>query len=356
LKEDQPLNKKGGNFSIAWKDMKCMIPKVLITRKIFDEVRATLQKYFEIESNPSDAPFSKDILIQKLKDKNGAIIRLTDRIDDKILSQCGELKILSNIAVGYDNIDIEACTHWGVMVTNTPGVLDDTTADFTWTLILATARRVVEADQYLRSNKWKGWELMDFLGYDIHHKTLGICGLGRIGQGVARRAKGFSMRILYTDIVRASPSVETQLETHYVDKKTLMAESDFITIHVPLTPQTMHYISTDEFSLMKPTTILINASRGPIVNEKTLVQALQKRKIAGAGLDVYEREPQVEPALLQMYNVILAPHIASASRDTRLRMATMAAENLIDGLTGKRPPNLVNEKIFRKFENNPINY
>jgi lactate dehydrogenase-like 2-hydroxyacid dehydrogenase len=324
-----------------------VIPKVLITRKIFDEVSAILKKYFEVEENPSDTPFSKDILTQKLKDKTGAIIRLTDRIDNNTLSHCGELKILSNIAVGYDNIDIEACTRRRVMVTNTPGVLDDTTADFTWALMLATARRVVEADQYLRSNKWNGWELMDFLGYDAHHKTIGICGLGRIGQGVARRAKGFSMRILYTDVVRAS-STEKQLEAYYVDKKTLMAESDFITLHVPLNPQTIHFISDTEFSLMKPTAILINASRGPVIDEKALVQALQERKIAGAGLDVYEKEPQVEPALLQMENVVLAPHIASASRDTRLRMATMAAENLIAGLTGKRPPDLVNEKVFMK--------
>jgi lactate dehydrogenase-like 2-hydroxyacid dehydrogenase len=322
----------------------------LLILKIFDEVRTILKKYFEVEENPSDTPFSKDTLVQKLKDKNGAIIRLTDRIDNNILSQCGELKILSNIAVGYDNVDVEACTRRGVMVTNTPGVLDDTTADFTWTLILATARRVVEADQYLRSNKWKGWELMDFLGYDIHHKTLGICGLGRIGQGVARRAKGFSMRILYTDVVRASPSVEMQLGTYYVDKKTLMAESDFITLHVPLNPQTAHYISAAEFSLMKPTTILINASRGPIVNEKALVQALQERKIAGVGLDVYEKEPQVEAALLQMGNVILSPHIASASRETRLRMAMTAAENLVLGLMGKRPPNLLNDEGYKQRE------
>jgi len=332
-----------------------MITKVLITRKIFDEVRTILKKFFEVEENPNDVPFSGDVLIQKLKDKIGAIIRLTDRIDDNILSQCGALKILSNIAVGYDNIDIEACTRRGIMVTNTPGVLDDTTADFTWALMLATARRIVEADQYLRSNKWNGWELMDFLGYDVHHKTIGICGLGRIGQGVARRAKGFSMRILYTDVVRAS-SAEKELEAHYVDKKTLMAESDFITLHVPLNPQTIHYISDAEFSLMKPTAILINASRGPVINEKALVQALQEKKIAGAGLDVYEKEPQVEPALLQMKNVMMAPHIASASRDTRLRMATMAAENLIAGLTGKRPTNLVNEKILTKFGNNSNNY
>jgi glyoxylate reductase len=182
---------------------------------------------------------------------------------------------------------------------------------------------------------------MEFLGYDVHHKTLGICGLGRIGQGVARRAKGFDMQILYTDLVRASQSVEKALGAIFEDKKTLLAESDFVTLHVPLGPKTTHYISQAELALMKRTAILINASRGPVVDEKALVQALKEGKIAGAGLDVYEREPEVEPELLQMKNVVLVPHIASASRETRLRMATMAAENLVAGLTGKRPPNLV---------------
>jgi glyoxylate reductase len=232
------------------------------------------------------------------------------------------------------------------MVTNTPGVLDDTTADFTWTLLLATARRLVEADQHLRSSQWNGWKLMEFLGTDVHHKTLGICGLGRIGQGVAKRAKGFDMQILYTDLVRATQSVENELGASFVDKETLLGQSDFVTLHVPLGPETTHYISKPELALMRPTAILINASRGPVVDEKALVQALKEGKIAGAGLDVYEREPEVEPALLSMKNVILAPHIASASYETRLRMAMMAAENLIAGLTGKRPPNLVNEEVL----------
>ena len=229
------------------------------------------------------------------------------------------------------------------MVTNTPGVLDDTTADLTWALLLATARRIVESDQYFRSSQWKGWGLMQFLGYDVHHKTLGICGLGRIGQRVARRARGFNMKILYTDVVQAPQNIEKELGIRFVDKKTLLSESDFITLHVPLTPQTTHYISGAEFSQIKPTAILINASRGPVVDEKALVQALQEGEIAGAGLDVYEREPEVDPALVQMKNVVLVPHIGSASRETRLHMAMMAAENLVAGLTGKRPPNLVNE-------------
>jgi len=323
-----------------------MRSKVLITRKIFDEVVAFVKEHFEVEDNQSDAPFSPDQLIRRLQGKAGVITLLTDRIDEPLLSQCLHLKIVSNVAVGYNNIDVEACTRHKVMVTNTPGVLDDTTADLTWALLLATARRVVEADQFLRSLQWGGWKLMDFLGYDVHHKTLGICGLGRIGQRVARRARGFDMHILYTDAVRASSPVEKELGTRFVDKKTLLTESDFVTLHVPLNPQTTHYISTAELALMKPTAILINASRGPVVDEKALVEALQGGKIAGAGLDVYEREPEVEPALLGMENVVLAPHIASASHETRLRMAMMAAENLIAGLTGKRPPNLVNEEVL----------
>jgi lactate dehydrogenase-like 2-hydroxyacid dehydrogenase len=323
-----------------------MRQKVLITRKIFDEVIAFVKSHFEVDDNQSDIPFSPNTLIQRLQKKVGAIILLTDRIDEAVLSQCPGLKIVSNIAVGYNNIDVPACTLHQVMVTNTPGVLDETTADFTWTLLLVTARRLVEADQYLRSSEWSGWKLMEFLGSDVHHKVLGICGLGRIGQGVARRAKGFSMKVLYTDAVRASPTKEEELGVHFVDKETLLSESDFVTLHVPLGPETIHYISKAELALMKPTAILINASRGPVVNEKALALALQDGKISGAGLDVYEREPDVEPALLGMKNVVLAPHIASASYETRLRMAMMAAENLVAGLTGKRPPNLVNDEVF----------
>ncbi len=325
-----------------------MRPKVLITRRIFDEVVAFVREHFEVEDNPADTPFPPEELVRRLQGKAGAIIFLTDRIDENLLSQCPDLRIVSNVAVGYNNIDVEACTRHGVMVTNTPGVLDDTTADLTWALLLATARRVVEADQFLRSLKWDGWKLMEFLGQDVHHKILGICGLGRIGQRVARRARGFEMQILYTDVVRASSSVEEELDARFVDKKTLLMESDFITLHVPLNAQTTHYISTGEFALMKRNAILINASRGPVVDEKALVQALREGRIAGAGLDVYEREPEVEPELIQMKNVVLLPHIASASWETRFRMASMAAENLVAGLRGNRPPNLVNEEVLSR--------
>ncbi|UCD71565.1 MAG: D-glycerate dehydrogenase [Syntrophobacterales bacterium] len=323
-----------------------MKPKVLITRKIFDEVVAFVREHFAVEGNQTDTRLSPEMLIKRLQGKTGAITLVTERIDEDVLSHCPALKIVSNVAVGYDNIDVDACTRRGVMVTNTPGVLDDTTADFTWALLLATARRVVEADHYLRSSKWKGWGLMQFLGYDVHHKVLGICGLGRIGQRVARRAKGFDMEIVYTDAIRVPRSTEEELGARFVDKMTLLSESDFVTLHVPLIPETRHYISMAELTRMKSTAILINASRGPVVDEKALVQALQGGNIAGAGLDVYEREPEVEPALMGMKNAVLMPHIASASHETRLRMAKMAAENLVAGLTGRRPPNLVNNKVL----------
>ena len=329
-----------------------MRQKVLISRKVFDEAIDIVRRYFEVEDNQIDIPFSPEELTKRLQGKTGAIILLTDRIDENVLLRCPDLRIVCNVAVGYNNIDVEGCTRHKVMVTNTPGVLDDTTADFTWTLLLATARRLVEADQFLRSSQWSGWKLMEFLGYDVHHKVLGICGLGRIGQRVARRARGFDMQILYTDVVRAALSVEEELGTRFVDKKTLLTESDFVTLHVPLFPETTHYISHGELSLMKSTAILINASRGPVIDEKALLKALQEGKIAGAGLDVYEREPEVDPALLGMKNVVSAPHIASASRETRLRMATMAAENLVAGLTGKHPPNLVNEDVLQQVGTN----
>ncbi len=321
-----------------------MRPRVLITRKTFDQSVAMIQQYSEVEENTNDIPLSPPILMEKLQGKAGVISLLTDRIDESLLAHCPGLKIVSNIAVGYNNIDVDACTRRRIMVTNTPGVLDDTTADFTWALLLATARRLVEADQHLRSSQWKGWGLTQFLGQDVHHKILGICGLGRIGQGVARRATGFDMQILYTDVNRVP--IEETLGARFVDKKTLLSESDFVTLHLPLSSQTTHYLSSAEFGIMRPTAILINASRGPVVDEKALVQALKEGRIAGAGLDVYENEPKVDPGLIPLKNVVLAPHIASASYETRLRMATMAAENLIAGLTGKRPPNLVNPEVI----------
>ncbi len=322
--------------------------KVLVTRKVFDEALALLAKHFEVESNQRDAPFTPAQLVKKLQGKAGTVILVTDTIDERLLAQCPDLRIVANVAVGCNNIDVKACTRRGVMVTNTPGVLDDTTADFTWTLLLATARRVVESDKFFRAGKWKGWGLMQFTGYDVHHRTLGVIGFGRIGKGVARRAKGFDMRVIYTDVQRVDEATEREYGVMYVDKRTLLRESDFVSLHIPLFPETRHYISDAEFALMKKTAILINAARGPIVDEKALVKALKEGKIAGAGLDVYEKEPKCERALLSMKNLVLAPHTASASIETRTKMAMMAAGNVVAGLSGQRPPNIVNPEIIAR--------
>jgi len=322
-------------------------PKVLITRKIFEESIARVAQHCDVETNQRDLPFTPPQLIRKLQGKQGAITLLTDTISDSVLARCPDLKIVSNIAVGFNNFDVEAATKRDVMLTNTPGVLDDTTADLTWSLILATARGLIEADRYLRSGKWKGWGLMQFLGHDIHHKTIGICGLGRIGRRVAERAKGFGMRVLYTGRTHAPHEVERGLGASFVEKRTLLRESDVVTLHLPLTPETQHYISTTELKLMKPTAILVNVSRGPVVEEQALVKALKEGWIAGAGLDVYEREPKPAPGLTRLKNVVLVPHIGSASRETRLRMAMMAAENCVAGLLGRRPPNLLNPEVWK---------
>jgi glyoxylate reductase len=250
------------------------------------------------------------------------------------------------VAVGFNNFDVKAATRRGVMLTNTPGVLDHTTADFTWCLILAAARGLIDADRHFRSGKWKGWGLMQFLGRDVHGKTLGICGLGRIGRQVARRARGFDMRILYTGRTRAPETVERELGAVFVEKQTLLRESDIVTLHLPLSLDTTHYISAAELRSMKPAAILVNASRGPVVDERALVKALKARWIGGAGLDVYEREPKPAPGLTKLRNVVLAPHIGSASLETRLRMSNMAAENCVAGLMGRRPPNLLNPQVL----------
>ncbi|MBI3081179.1 MAG: D-glycerate dehydrogenase [candidate division NC10 bacterium] len=303
-------------------------------------------KHCDVESNQRDIPFTPKQLLQKLQGKAGVICLLTDTISDEVLAKNPQLKIVSNVAVGYNNIDVKAATRRRVMVTNTPGVLDDTTADFTWCLILATARGLIGADRTFRSGKWKGWGLLQFLGHDVHHKTLGICGLGRIGKGVARRARGFDMRVLYTDVQRVPEALERELGVTFVDKETLLQGSDIVTLHVPLFAETTHYIGAPELKLMKKTAILINASRGPVVDEKALVKALKEGRIAGAGLDVYEKEPTPAPGLTRLPNTVLAPHVASASIETRRKMSDMAAANCVAGLTGQRPPNLVNPEAL----------
>jgi len=322
-------------------------PKVFVSRVIPQAAIDLLSAHVAVELNEQDKPLSKGEIISRLQDKEGLVCLLTDVVDDQVLGSALTVRVVSNVAVGYDNIDVQAATRRKIAVTNTPGVLDDTTADFTWALLMATARRVVEADRYARAGKFQGWGIMLLLGHDVHGKTLGICGMGRIGKAVARRARGFGMKILYTDVQRIEEGLERELGVQFVEKETLLRESDFVTLHVPLLPETTHYISYRELALMKKTSHLINASRGPVVDEEALVEALKAKQIAGAGLDVYEEEPKIHPGLIDLENAVLAPHIASASVETRTRMATMAAENMIAALEGKVPPHIVNPTIYQ---------
>jgi glyoxylate reductase len=320
---------------------------VFVTRVIPQPGIDLLGEHVDVAVNESDVPLEPDELRQKAAEVDALVTLLTDTVDRSVLQASNTLKAVTNVAVGFDNIDVPAATEAGVAVTNTPGVLTDTTADFAWTLLMAIARRVVEADAYMRGGRYKGWGIQLLLGQDIHHATLGVVGMGRIGQGMARRASGFDMRVLYSDEVRLSPERELELNVTYVDVDTLLAESDFISLHTPLTPETRHFINSQRIALMKPTACLINTSRGPVVNEADLARALRENRLAGAALDVFENEPEVHPDLLSLANVILAPHIASASVATRTRMATMAAENCLAILSGHQPPNPVNPVVLQ---------
>lgn len=281
-------------------------------------------------------------MLKRVADKEALICLLTEKVNDELLAAAPKLRIAATVSVGFDHIDVDACTRRKVVATHTPGVLDDTTADFAWALLMAVARRVLEGDAWLRSSTWPGWDLDQLVGGDVWGKTLGILGFGRIGRGLARRAYGFNMRILYNDAVRAPANVEEQLRAEYVDRDKLFRDSDFISLHVPLLPDTRHLISKDNLEKMKPTAYLINTSRGLVVDEAALAEALAAKKIAGAALDVYENEPKVNPALIGRKDVILTPHIASASVDTRTKMSLMAANNVVACFDGKRPPNALN--------------
>jgi glyoxylate reductase len=320
--------------------------KVFITHPLYAESQALLQSVCDCEfwSKPERPP--KDEFLQRIKEKEGLVCLLTERVGEDTLRAAPKLRIVANVAVGYDNVDIPACTRRGVVVTNTPGVLDETTADFAWALMLAVARRVVEADQYVRAGSWQGWNFDQYCGTDVWGKTLGIVGFGRIGQAVARRAQGFGMKIIYNSRKRVAEGIEKQLNAEYREMNALLAESDFISLHVPLNGDTRQLFDAPKFFRMKPTAFLVNTSRGPVVDEAALVHALESKKIAGAGLDVFEQEPFIHPGLKRP-NVVLAPHLGSASTETRGKMALTAAQNIAAFFQGQRPGNPLNPELLK---------
>jgi glyoxylate reductase len=324
------------------------MPKAFVTRRIPEPGLAILREVAEVKVWEEELPPPREVLLKEVADCDALVPLLTDRVDDELLDRAPRLKVVANYAVGYDNIDVPACTARGVLVTNTPGVLTETTADLAFALILAAARRLVEADKFLRAGKWKTWGPTLLLGQDVYGATLGLVGLGRIGAAVARRARGFNMKILYYSRHRQE-ALEKELGVEYVSFDELLRRSDFISIHVPLTAETHHLFNAEAFAKMKPTAVLVNTARGPIVDEAALYAALKTGRIAAAGLDVMDPEPpSPDNPLLTLNNVILLPHIGSASIATRTRMATMAAENAAAALRGELPPNLVNPEAWEK--------
>jgi gluconate 2-dehydrogenase len=317
-------------------------PRVLITREIFDDVIDYLRQHCDVDDNQADKPYAPEALASKLAGCDGLMCALTDRVDASLIARALQLKVVANIAVGYNNIDVPACTARGIKVTNTPGVLDDSTADLAFALMLATARRLTEVESYIRNGEWTGWRLKQWLGVDVHHATLGILGMGRIGQAIARRAAGFDMKVIYHNRKRVAPEIEQRLNATYVSRAELLAQSDFIILQMPYTPETHHLIGAAELAAMKPSAILINSTRGGVVDDKALVHALKTGLIRAAGLDVFEGEPKLDAGFLQLKNVVLAPHIGSSTESTRRAMAMTAAKNLVAALSGQRPPNWVN--------------
>jgi glyoxylate reductase len=325
-----------------------MKPRVYVTRELPESGLRTIKEQFDAEVWQDYAPPPKSVIVQKAAKADALATLLSDKIDGEVFDAAPSLKIVAQLAVGFDNIDLKEATKRGIYVTNTPGVLTETTADFAWALLMATARRIVEADRYVRTGKWKvGWHPMMYQGRDIYGATLGIVGLGRIGSSIAKRAKGFDMKVLYHDVIRR-PDLETELGIEYSEIDELLQQADFVTINVPLLKETHHLMDEKKFRLMKKTAILINNARGPVVDEKALYRALKEDWIAGAGLDVFEQEPTPpNNPLLVLDNVIVAPHISSASFETRSKMAEMVAENLIAFFEGKVPPNLVNQEVVK---------
>ncbi|MBX3664829.1 MAG: D-glycerate dehydrogenase [Burkholderiales bacterium] len=317
-------------------------PRVLVTREVFDETLDYLRSHCEVIDNQKDLPYAADALAAALADCDGLMCALTDRVDAALLARAPKLKAVANIAVGYNNIDVPACSARGVMATNTPGVLDDSTADLAWALMLGTARRITEVERRVRAGEWTGWRLKQWLGVDVHHATLGIVGMGRIGQAIARRALGFEMKVLYHNRKRIAPELERRCNAAYASFDELLAQSDFVVLQVPYSPATHHLIGAAQLKKMKPTAILINSTRGGVVDDAALIAALKDGTIRGAGLDVYENEPKLHPEFLALDNVVLAPHVGSSTEATRKAMAMLAAQNLVVALQGGIPPNLIN--------------
>ena len=322
-------------------------PAVLVARAVFPEVLARLRTHFEVDDNPNDVIWSAAELSQRLRGKAGAYITGSERVDAALLDANPQLRAVCNMAVGYNNLDVDACTARGVLVTNTPDVLTETTADFGFALMMAAARRMAESEHYLRAGRWTKWRYDMFTGSDVHGATLGILGMGRIGQGIARRgALGFGMRVIYHNRSRLDPAVEQPLGARWVDKDTLFRDADHVVLVLPYSPAAHHAVGAREIALMKPTATLTNVARGGIVDDAALAKALAERRIAAAALDVFEGEPKVHPGLLAVPNVVLTPHIASATVATRRAMADLAADNLIAALTGGRPPTPINPQVL----------
>ena len=326
-----------------------MKPKVFITRRIPENGLDLLRNHFEVEVWEDEHEIPREVLLEKVREVDALVTMLSERIDGEVFDNAPKLRIVANYAVGYDNIDVEEATRRGIYITNTPDVLTNATADFAWTLLLATARRLVEADNFVRSGEWKrrgvAWHPLMFLGHDVYGKTIGIVGFGRIGQAIARRAKGFGMRILYNARSR-KPEAEKELGAEFKSLDELLKESDFVVLAVPLTKETYHMVNEERLKLMKPTAILVNIARGKVVDTEALVKALKKGWIAGAGLDVFEKEPYYHEELFKLKNVVLAPHIGSATFGAREGMAELVARNLIAFKNGEVPPTLVNREAL----------
>ncbi|HEX8885775.1 MAG TPA: D-glycerate dehydrogenase [Noviherbaspirillum sp.] len=325
-----------------------MKPSILVARAVFPEVIERLRQHFDVEANQEDKVYTSEELASRLQGKDGMFSTLSEKVDQALLASCPQLKAVCNMAVGYNNIDVDAASRAGVIVTNTPDVLNETTADFGWALLMAAARRITEAEQWLRAGQWQKWRYDSFVGADLHGATLGIIGMGRIGQAIARRSTGFGMQVIYHNRSRLAPELEAQANNaRYVGREELLRQADHVMLVLPYSPALHHTIGEAEIALMKPTAVLVNIARGGIVDDAALIRALRERRIAAAGLDVYENEPALNPDFLTLSNVVLTPHIASASVATRLAMANCAADNLIAALTGAVPPNQLNPEATK---------